>query len=219
MHLRVLQEAGLVRHERAGNRNVYQLDPAGLAVLRTYLDEYWSHALAAFEGAASARQKGRAMAIDAELSVLKSVVVPLPLVEAFAFFIQHDRWWPVETHHMAEPHGETVILEPFLAGRWFERCADGREQDFGRVLVWRPPHQLVLSWLMSADWTPETDPAGGSEIEVRFLAEAADRTRVEFEHRHLERYGARAEHMRDVLDGPNGAVGVVKAFAAAVARG
>ena len=62
MHLRVLQEAGLVRHERAGNRNVYQLDPAGLAVLRTYLDEYWSHALAAFEGAARACHHAAAVA-------------------------------------------------------------------------------------------------------------------------------------------------------------
>jgi DNA-binding transcriptional ArsR family regulator len=218
MHLRVLQDAGLVRHERAGNRRLYHLDPHGLALLRAYLDAYWSVALGALEHAATARQKGQAMAIETELSVLKSVVVPLPLVEAFALFIQQDRWWPVATHHLAEPHGETVVLEPFEGGRWFERGSDGREQEWGRVLVWRPPHQLVLSWLMSSDWTPEPDPAKASEIDVRFLAEAPDRTRLEFEHRHLERYGAQAEHMRAVLDGPIGAVGVVRAFAAAAAH-
>lgn len=218
MHLRVLQDAGLVRHERAGNRRLYHLDPRGLALLRATLDAYWSRALGEFETAAAAeRQKGRVMAIGSEISVLKSVVVPLPLVEAFAFFIQHDRWWPAATHHMAEPPGEAIILEPFLGGRWFERSADGSEQEIGRVLVWRPPHQLVLSWLMGSDWTYEPDPARASEIDVRFLAEAPDRTRLEFEHRHLERYGARAEHMRDVLDGPIGAVGVVNAYAAAVA--
>lgn len=218
MHLRVLQDAGLVRHERAGNRRLYHLDPHGLALLRAYLDAYWSHALGAFESAATRRQRGLAMAIDSELSVLKTVVVPLPLVEAFALFVQQDRWWPVATHHLAEPHGETVVLEPFVGGRWFERGADGREQDWGRVLVWRPPHQLVLSWLVGSDWAPEPDPARASEIDVRFLAEAADRTRLEFEHRHLEWYGDQAEQMRAVLDGPTGSVGVVNAYAAAVGR-
>jgi len=218
MHLRVLQDAGLVRHERAGNRRLYHLDPHGLALLRAYLDAYWSHALGAFESAASGRQKGQAMAIDSELSVLKSVVVPLPLVEAFALFVQQDRWWPVRTHHLAEPPGETAVLEPFHGGRWYERLADGHEQEWGRVLVWRPPHQLVLSWLVGSDWTPEPDLARASEIDVRFLAEAPDRTRLEFEHRHLERYGEQAERMRSILDGPTGAVGVVSAYATAARR-
>jgi DNA-binding transcriptional ArsR family regulator len=216
MHLRVLQDAGLVRHQREGNRHLYQLDPHGLALLRDYLDAYWSHALGAFESAATRRQKGPPMAIDSELSVLKTVVVPLPLVEAFALFIQQDRWWPVATHHLAEPHGDTAVLEPFEGGRWFERGADGREQDWGRVLVWRPPHQVVLSFLVGYDWMPEPDPAKASEIDVRFLAEAPDRTRLEWEHRHLERYGEHAERMRAVLDGATGAVGVVIAYAAAV---
>ena len=215
MHLRVLQDAGLVRHQRAGNRRLYHLDPRGLVLLRDHLDAYWSLTLGAFESAAISRQKGQTMAIDAEVSVLKTVVVPMPLVEAFALFVQQDTWWPVHTHHLAEPPGETAVLEPFQGGRWYERGADGREQEWGRVLVWRPPHQVVLSWLMGSDWTYEPDPARASEIDVRFLAEAPQRTRLEFEHRHLERYGEHAERMRAVLDGPNGAVGVVLAFAAA----
>lgn len=218
MHLRVLQDAGLVRHERAGNRRLYHLDPQGLVLLRDHLDAYWSLALGAFESAATWRQKGQAMAVDSEISVVKTVVVPLPLVEAFALFVQQDTWWPVQTHHMAEPPGETVVLEPFEGGRWYERVADGREQEWGRVLVWRPPHQLVVTFLMGSDWTPEPDPARASEIDVRFLAEAPDRTRLEFEHRHLERYGDQAERMRSVLDGPNGAVGVVNAYFAVARR-
>jgi DNA-binding transcriptional ArsR family regulator len=216
MHLRVLQEAGLVRHERAGNRRLYHLDPQGLAVLRAYMDAYWSHALRAFEMAAFARQKGQPVAVESELSVLKTVVVPLPLVEAFALFVQQDKWWPVATHHIAEPPGVTAVLEPFLGGRWFERCADGREQEWGRVLVWRPPHQIVLSWQVSSDWTFEPDPARASEIDVRFLAEAPDRTRLEYEHRHLERYGEHAERMRAGLEAPNAAQAVVNAYAASV---
>src|SRR5437763_1217999 len=69
MHLRVLQDAGLVRHERAGNRRLYHLDPHGLVLLRDHLDAYWSLALGAFESAASWRQKGHAMALDSEISV------------------------------------------------------------------------------------------------------------------------------------------------------
>ncbi len=218
MHLRVLQDAGLVCHQRAGNRRLYHLDPHGLVLLRDHLDAYWSLALGAFASAASGRQKGQAMAIESELSVLKTVVVPVPLVEAFALFVQQDRWWPVATHHLAEPHGKTAVLEPFQGGRWYERLADGREQEWGRVLVWRPPHQVVLSFLVGSDWMPEPDPSKASEIDVCFLAEAPDRTRLEFEHRHLERYGEQAERMRSVLDGPNGAVGVVIAYAAAAGR-
>jgi DNA-binding transcriptional ArsR family regulator len=44
-HLRVLQEAGLVRFRREGTRNVYEIDASGLADLRSYLDDLWSHAL------------------------------------------------------------------------------------------------------------------------------------------------------------------------------
>src|SRR5260370_572658 len=82
----------------------------------------------------------------------------------------------------------------------------------------QPPRQVVLSFLVGADWTPEPDPTRASEIDVRFLAEAPDRTRLEFEHRHLERYGEQAERMCSVLDGPNGAVGLVIAYAAAAGR-
>lgn len=44
-HLRVLQDAGLVEFERVGTRNVYKVDPAGLTLLREYLDDLWSEAL------------------------------------------------------------------------------------------------------------------------------------------------------------------------------
>jgi len=44
-HLKVLQEAGLVRFERAGARNIYEVDPAGLVKLRNYLDGLWARAL------------------------------------------------------------------------------------------------------------------------------------------------------------------------------
>lgn len=45
-HLRVLTDAGLVTHRKAGTRHMYQLDPEGMATLRNYLDELWQRALA-----------------------------------------------------------------------------------------------------------------------------------------------------------------------------
>jgi DNA-binding transcriptional ArsR family regulator len=51
-HLKVLKEAGLVVHREAGNRRIYQADPAGIAHLRAYFDKFWTDALAAFKAAA-----------------------------------------------------------------------------------------------------------------------------------------------------------------------
>src|SRR5262249_10689827 len=48
-HLKVLKDVGLVTDARDGTRRVYRVDPAGLAVLRTYLDQFWERSLEAFE--------------------------------------------------------------------------------------------------------------------------------------------------------------------------
>jgi DNA-binding transcriptional ArsR family regulator/uncharacterized protein YndB with AHSA1/START domain len=214
MHLRVLKDAGLVVDRRMGTQRLYQLNPEALAALRDYLDWYWTRALATYKQAVEHQAGEGAEAMAPEVKVAKSIVVEAPRVQAFAFFIQQEAWWPVRTHHLAEPPGETVILEPFVGGRWFERSHDGRECDWGTVLVWEPPRRIVLTWQIGPDWAYEPDPTRASEIEVRFLAESPRRTRVEFEHRHLERYGAQAERMRSILDAPDGAAGVLRAYAA-----
>jgi DNA-binding transcriptional ArsR family regulator len=51
-HLRVLREAGLVSERRDGTRRLYRVEPAGLAELRTYLEDFWDEALAGFTAAA-----------------------------------------------------------------------------------------------------------------------------------------------------------------------
>jgi DNA-binding transcriptional ArsR family regulator/uncharacterized protein YndB with AHSA1/START domain len=213
MHLRVLREAGLVSARAEGTRRVYQLEPDALAALRDYLDWYWTQALESFKKHVEA-EGGEPM--QPELKVTKSIVVDVSPTRAFEFFLDQERWWPIATHHMAEPAGETAVLEPFVGGRWYERAQDGSETDWGRVLAFEPPHRILLTWQMSADWNHEPDPDRASEIEVTFLPEGHDRTRVVYEHRHLERYGDQAEQMRTVLDRPNAAEATLGAFEAAV---
>ena len=48
-HLRILKDAGLVVDRPAGNRRIYQSDPAGMAALRSQLDTFCNQALATFE--------------------------------------------------------------------------------------------------------------------------------------------------------------------------
>ena len=48
-HLRVLQDAGVVRNIRAGRENLFELEPRSIAEVRDYLDEVsrqWDDALA-----------------------------------------------------------------------------------------------------------------------------------------------------------------------------
>jgi DNA-binding transcriptional ArsR family regulator len=203
MHLRVLKAAGLVGDQAAGNRRLYHLEPLALRALRDHLDWYWERSLAAYRRAAEARAKEQAVTTVPEIVVAKTVRVNAPLAVAFEVFTEQT-WWPVATHHLAEPHGTEVILEPFVGGRWFERGADGTETDWGTVLVWQPPYRLLLTWQVSSAWTYEEDPALGSEIEVTFAPEGEHVTRVDFTHRRLERYGPHAERMRRILDGKGG---------------
>ncbi len=212
MQLRVLKAAGLVSDETAGNRRVYRIEPDALRRLRNHLDWYWERSLTAYQRAAEARaQEAREAGMaggpedtaESELSVAKTVRVNAPLAIAFEVFIKQT-WWPVHTHHLAEPPGTEVILEPFPGGRWYERDTDGTETEWGTVLAWQPPYRLLLSWQVSAQWTYVADPALGSQIEVTFTPEGAEVTRVDLTHRHLERYGQEAGRMRRILDAKGG---------------
>lgn len=199
MHLRVLRDAGLVSDEAVGNRRVYRLEPEALARLRDHLDWYWGRSLDAFRDAAESRARELSMnAEQEEVKVVKNVQVNAPLAVAFEVFVGHA-WWPLETHRLADTPGKEAVLEPFAGGRWYERAFDGTETDWGRVLVWQPPHRLVLTWQVSPAWTYEEDPGRGSEIEVNFTADGPDATVVELAHRHLERYGEEAERMHRIL--------------------
>jgi uncharacterized protein YndB with AHSA1/START domain len=152
------------------------------------------------------------------ISVRKSVLVNAPQVHAFTVFTeQHGTWWPLQTHKIGKQPAQTAIIEPRAGGRWFERSADGVECDWGRVLIWEPPHRIVLSWDIGANW--QYDPELGTEVEVKFIAEGPSRTRVELEHRHLERYQDQAGAMQGIFDSEGGWTGILRRFSEVAAKG
>ena len=62
----------------------------------------------------------------------------------------------------------------------------------------------MLSWDISPRWTIETNQAQTSAVEVRFYAESATRTRVELEHRRLNRHGPGWQAINDGVAGREG---------------
>jgi uncharacterized protein YndB with AHSA1/START domain len=149
-------------------------------------------------------------------SVRKMVRVRAPQAVAWRVFTEKmATWWPLASHKIGKANAVDAVIEPRVGGRWYERGEDGSTCDWGRVLSWEPPSRLVLSWDISADWQP--DPTLKTEIEVRFIAEGADNTRVELEHRHLDRYGARRDEIRTIFDSTGGWGRLLESFARAAA--
>ena len=147
--------------------------------------------------------------------VRKSVRVSAPAERAFEVFTAGvGRWWP-KSHHIGASDLETHVIEPKAGGRWYERGVDGVECEVGKVLVWEPPERLVLAWQLTADWKYDRDLV--TEVEVRFIPDGAGATRVELEHRNLERYGDRADAFRRQIDSPDGWNGLLQLFAQAAA--
>lgn len=205
-HLKALKQAGLVIDRQDGTRRLYQLNPDAVAALRAYFDRFWNRSLAAFKQAVEdTRHAGETMTTQtADTSVRASIVVDAPPQRAFAVFTDDiASWWPPE-HHILPGELAEMVFEPREGGAVYDRAVDGTECRWARVLVYQPPHRLVISWDISLDWQIETNPDRTSEIEVRFLPEGPDRTRVELEHRHLHRHGDGWERMRDAVGSPDG---------------
>ena len=131
--------------------------------------------------------------------IVRSVAVRVEPAGAFELFTSRiQEWWPKGKTIGREPH-VAIVLEPWAEGRWFERDAQGNETQWGKVLCWEPPHRLLLAWQIGADWAYQ--PQLLTEVELSFRAQAAGGTLVTLEHRHLERLGADAARVREMLDG------------------
>jgi uncharacterized protein YndB with AHSA1/START domain len=145
------------------------------------------------------------------------VVVAAPIERAFSVFTEGiGSWFPPEYNLLPVPIAERVF-EPHVGGNVYDRGIDGSECRWGRVLAYEPPTRVVISWDINPQWQIETNPEKTSEVEVRFVTEAAGRTRVELEHRNLDRHGEGWEQSRDAVGGEGGWPGCLQRFAEVVA--
>lgn len=119
------------------------------------------------------------------------------------FTEQFGDFKPREHNLLAVPIAETVV-EPRVGGHIYDRGVDGSVCRWARILAYEPPHRLVFSWDIGPTWQVESDPSKTSEVEVRFTAESGERTRVDLEHRHLDRHGPGWQSVAEGVDGDAG---------------
>jgi len=137
-------------------------------------------------------------------SIRHEVVVEAPIERAFSVFTKGFGSFKPPEHNMLAVDIAETVFELREGGHVYDRGVDGSECRWARVLAYEPPNRVVISWDISPQWQIETDLEKTSEVDVRFIAETPDRTRVELEHRNLDRHGDGWEAVRDGVDGDAG---------------
>lgn len=151
--------------------------------------------------------------------VRQQVIVAAPIDRAFAVFTgRFGDFKPAEHNLLGAPIAETVF-EARVGGNIIDRAVDGSECRWARILAFEPPDRVVFSWDISPRWQIVTDPALTSEVEVRFIAEAPGRTRLELVHRHIDRHGPEWQAVTDGVDGDEGWPLYLARYAALFAEG
>ncbi len=153
----------------------------------------------------------------AATSVRHVVIVEAPIERAFSVFTKGFGTFKPPDHNLLGVDIAETVFELHEGGHLYDRGVDGSECHWARVLAYEPPNRVVISWDISPEWRIETDPGKTSEVDVRFTAETPDRTRVELEHRHLDRHGAGWEMVRAGVDGDAGWPLYLRRFAEVVA--
>jgi uncharacterized protein YndB with AHSA1/START domain len=139
-----------------------------------------------------------------DTAVRLHIVVDAPVERAFRIFTEEFDHIKPREHNLLKVAIARTVFEPRVGGHVYDVGVDGSECRWARVLAFEPPARFVISWDISPQWQIETDPEKTSEVEIRFIAEGAERTRVELEHRHLDRYGANWESVRDTIGSEGG---------------
>jgi uncharacterized protein YndB with AHSA1/START domain len=135
-----------------------------------------------------------------QTTVRTQIIVEAPVEHAFAVFTERFGDFKPAEHNILGVELAETVFEPRVGGHIYDRAVDGSECRWARVLAYEPPHRVVFSWDLDPRWQVESDPDRTSEVEVRFIAETPHRTRVELEHRHLDRHG---DGWQSVSDGVN----------------
>jgi uncharacterized protein YndB with AHSA1/START domain len=139
-----------------------------------------------------------------QASVRTQIVVEAPVQRAFRVFTEDFDSIKPREHNMLGVEIAETVFEPRVGGHIYDRGVDGSECRWARVLAYEPPARVVFSWDITPQWQIETDPEKTSEVEVRFIAETPQRTRVELEHRNLDRHGGGWEEERGAVGSKGG---------------
>ena len=137
-------------------------------------------------------------------TVRRQILVNAPIREAFTVFTERFGDFKPREHNLLQAPIAETVFEPRVGGNIYDRAIDGTECRWARILAFEPPDRVVFSWDISPRWQLETNPNLTSEVEVRFVAETPQRTRVELEHRNIDRHGAGWESVRDGVDNEAG---------------
>ena len=153
-----------------------------------------------------------------DTTIRHSIVVEAPVERAFSVFTDGFGSFKPREHNLLDAPLAETVFEPHAGGHIYDRAVDGTECRWARVLVYEPPNRVVFSWDISPRWQLEPDHDKTSEVEVRFVPEGPERTRVELEHRHLDRHGEGWESERDGVGGADGWPLYLERFAEQLAR-
>ena len=158
------------------------------------------------------------MSLADDAVVRHQIVVDTPIERAFAAFVERFGDFKPPEHNLLGAEITETRFEPRVGGYIYDRAADGSECRWARVLAYEPPDRVLFSWDISPRWQLEMDASNTSEVEVRFVAETPERTRLELEHRHIARHGPGWESIHDGVDGDAGWPLYLARYADLVAR-
>ena len=144
------------------------------------------------------------MTVPDDAAVRREIVVDASIETAFAAFVERFGDFKPPEHNLLGAEISETRFEPKVGGHIYDKAADGSECRWARVLAYEPPERVVFSWDISPQGQLEDDERNASEVEVRFVAETPERTRLELEHRHLDRHGPGWESLRDGVDSDGG---------------
>ncbi|MCB0032632.1 MAG: SRPBCC domain-containing protein [Anaerolineales bacterium] len=120
---------------------------------------------------------------EAPAVVTKSMVIARDVAAVFRIWTEQVHlWWPAGHSRSGDPYTK-VIIEGRVGGRFYERTSNGDEYEWGRILIWEPPHRLVYTWYLGSSQELPT------EVDVRFVPLNPQQTHLELEHRGVELIG------------------------------
>jgi uncharacterized protein YndB with AHSA1/START domain len=151
--------------------------------------------------------------------VHRQIVVHASIEKAFAVFTERFGDFKPPEHNMLSAAIAETRFEPRVGGHIYDRGVDGSECRWARILAYQPPTRVVFSWDIGPTWQLEADPDNASEVEVTFVAESPDRTRVELVHRNIDRHGPGWEAVADGISGDAGWPLYLDRYAALFAEG